>query len=100
APTGERFFQSAEGMNAYLREVSAYANGLGPALKLVLQNHTLVDTAHTVGLEVHPWTLRREELPEGITSFKELHRILAQSGIDGVFSDFPGESVTLFSVSS
>lgn len=102
APTGEQIFHSAEGMNAYLSNVATYANGLGPALKLVLkESHShhgspLIEAAHAAGLEVHPWTLRQEELPEGITSFTELHRILGQSGIDGVFSDFPGESVMLF----
>jgi len=42
------------------------------------------------GLVVHPCTFRRDELPEGIGSFRELLDIFVlQAGIDGLFTDFP-----------
>jgi glycerophosphoryl diester phosphodiesterase len=39
---------------------------------------------------VHPYTLRRDELPAGIASFTELLDIfIGLAGIDGLFTDFP-----------
>ena len=42
------------------------------------------------GLVVHPYTFRADQLPPGIGSFAELHRVFFVSlGVDGVFTDFP-----------
>jgi glycerophosphoryl diester phosphodiesterase len=50
----------------------------------------LVAQAQAQGLVVHPYTFRRDELPEGITSFSELLDVFVlQAGIDGLFTDFP-----------
>ena len=49
-----------------------------------------MELAHASGLLVHPYTLRRDELPKGINSFTELLDILIyQAGVDGLFTDFP-----------
>lgn len=42
------------------------------------------------GLMRHPYTLRKDQLPEGIKSFEELVHILKGVGIEAVFTDFPG----------
>ena len=46
--------------------------------------------AQARGLLVHPYTMRRDELPAGIETFTELLDIfIRQAGIDGLFTDFP-----------
>ncbi len=82
-----------------LEEVAAYANGIGPWLhQIYLGRDTagevllsdLVQTARDLGLLVHPYTFRRDELPAGVASFDELLDIFFRhAGVDGVFTDFP-----------
>jgi glycerophosphoryl diester phosphodiesterase len=50
----------------------------------------LVALAHRHHLLVHPYTLRSDELPGGISCLEELLDILVQDlGVDGIFTDFP-----------
>lgn len=82
---------------AGLREVSAVADGIGPWIPQVLQLAAgeppkptgLVEAAHALGLVVHPYTLRADELPPGVPDFAALVAALRAAGIDGAFSDFP-----------
>ena len=98
---------------AGLKAVAAYANGIGPDKKMVLprtvDGHlapatSLVADAHAAGLTVHPWTLRAENyfLPADFKSGADprAHGDVAaeacaflRAGVDGIFSDFPGEAV-------
>jgi len=83
---------------ALLGEIAGYANGIGPSLKLIWRGiradgrydlTNLVDEAHARGLEVHPYTFRVDELPDGCTDFDELLRLfISDLGIDGLFTDF------------
>ncbi len=42
-----------------------------------------------LGLEVHPYTFRRDELPEGFESFDALLKFfIGQVKVDGLFTDF------------
>lgn len=90
-----------------LAEIATYADVLGPHKHLVvpvgpdgaLASPTdLVRDAHAAGLEVHPWTVRAENvfLPPALRSSDEdaAHGDLAaevhalvEAGVDGVFSD-------------
>jgi glycerophosphoryl diester phosphodiesterase len=82
-----------------LSYIASYAQGIGPFLPHIYLGKTasgsaqlseLVDSAHAHGLQVHPYTFRRDELPEGIETFAELLDIfIHQAGIDGLFTDFP-----------
>ena len=82
-----------------LSYVASYAQGIGPFVPHIYLGKTasgdvqlseLVKLAHACGLLVHPYTLRRDELPEGIDNFAELLKILIhQAGVDGLFTDFP-----------
>lgn len=83
---------------AGLEEIAQYADGIGPWLPQVLRaagNRPLVPTeltaqAHHFGLLAHPYTLRRDELPAGVSTLDEVHRALfLDAGVDGAFSDFP-----------
>jgi glycerophosphoryl diester phosphodiesterase len=103
---------------AGLREISRYADGAGPnknwivprdASNRLLPPTNFIRDAHRAGLEVHPWTFRRENtfLPEDFRqgnpasplyqiAFGDLPAELAlfyTLGVDGVFSDNPDVAV-------
>lgn len=80
-----------------LKHFSTYANGIGPWYKLILseiidEKHTftsLVSDAHQLGLKVHPYTFRADQLAE-FSTFKEMMQtFLIEANVDGVFTDFP-----------
>lgn len=82
---------------AGLDELSKIVDGIGPSLGSVIGNDgqvtNLVREAHERKLAVHPYTVRADELPKGITSLDELHRLIfVEAGADGVFSDFPDKT--------
>jgi glycerophosphoryl diester phosphodiesterase len=84
---------------AGLEQVAGYASGIGPWIMQLCSGRTvsgepvlssLTSRAQALGLKVHPYTLRRDELPEGITTFEDLLDILINHlGVDGLFTDFP-----------
>ncbi len=96
-----------------LAEIARYADGLGPALDRVIprtddgglgEPTALVDDAHRVGLDVHPWTFRAENefLPTDLRSSGDpaewgdvfgLYEAFLATGVDGVFADHPDIAV-------
>ena len=43
-----------------------------------------------MGLEVHPYTFRADDLAPGFTSFREMMRWFVRGlNVDGLFTDFP-----------
>ena len=91
-----------------LATVATYADALGPAKGLVLDDGLaptpLVAEAHRAGLAVHAWTVRPENafLPPALRSGDDPAawgdlaaevRALAVSGVDGLFTDAPAETV-------
>ena len=88
-----------------LADIAAYADGIGVPLALVVDDAGaptgLVEAAHSAGLLVHGWTLRKENAfmpPRHRSSEVLLDRNgcyalfwdeLAATGIDGVFTDDP-----------
>ncbi|MDX2081137.1 MAG: glycerophosphodiester phosphodiesterase [Terrimicrobiaceae bacterium] len=80
---------------AGLDEIAKYADGIGPALSLVLERTSdgpvaspLAKNAHARGLIIHPYTLRRDALPDGWTE-RDVWEFLDAAKIDGIFTDFP-----------
>lgn len=94
-----------------LKEVSNYANGVGPWKVYIFKNTAMTETtsfitdAHKVGLKVHPYTFRPENnfLPETLKcssdttkaaercptgSIKEM-QLYFKAGVDGFFTDDP-----------
>lgn len=73
--------------------VAAYADAVGPAKQLV--DADFVAGAHAAGLEVHPFTFRREPqfLLEGCGDWRAEYELMAGFGVDGVFSDNPDLAV-------
>lgn len=91
---------------AALGRIADRADGIGAEVPLILRadgaSTGLVEAAHRAGLQVHAWTLRKENafLPPALRRGKEpaaagdydaLWRLLAQAGVDGVFTDNPRE---------
>jgi glycerophosphoryl diester phosphodiesterase len=96
-----------------LKAIGSYADGVGPEKSYVVPTDgtvllpptAFVADAHAAGLKVHPWTVRREnyflpkaqrssETPQAPGDVQALLAALFKAGVDGVFSDFPGEAVT------
>ena len=87
---------------AGLESVAQYADGIGPRIAHVVQDNAggrmvateLVRRAHELGLEVHPYTLRADELPEFASTFEDAcKQLLREAGVDGLFTDHPDQAV-------
>ena len=81
-----------------LRELKLLVDGIGPPLGEVVQGESretrritpLVGHAHVLGLEVHPYTARADDLPKWAETYADLMQVLTEVGVDGIFTDFPG----------
>lgn len=81
-----------------LPEIATYANGIGPSIQLIYRGKgsageprltDLVRQAQDLGLAVHPYTFRADDLPDGIESFQELLDLfIVQLEVDGLITDF------------
>ncbi len=73
--------------------IARYAQAIGPAKRLVTGE--LVAAAHAAGLEVHPYTFRRERrfLPDDAPDLASELRRYYELGVDGVFTDNPDVAV-------
>lgn len=94
-----------------LEELATYVDGIGPWLGYVLDPQTMAQTslvadAQSLGLKVHPWTLRKENgfLPESLQNeggpsadgkWRMLWTAALASGADGFFTDNVKEFVAL-----
>jgi glycerophosphoryl diester phosphodiesterase len=85
-----------------LARVARYADGIGPSIGQLAENRDgkivlrtdIIRAAHRLGLEVHPYTLRVDQLPAGMTRPERLMDILFGGlSVDGVFTDFPDVAV-------
>ncbi len=95
-----------------IKAIAAFAEGLGPEWPMVVPivdgglgpATALVANAHAAGLAVHPWTvraenaflppkLRRGTAPADHGDVDAVYKALFASGVDGLFSDFPGLAV-------
>lgn len=88
---------NADGM----RRLAIYVDGIGPSAFLLIAPEStasdiratrLVEFAHAAGLQVHPYTFRRErnQMPPFAKDFEDfLDIFFNRIGVDGVFTDFP-----------
>lgn len=89
---------------AGLAEIASYADAVGAELGLILDQQgratSLPVDASEAGLEIHAWTLRKENAflparlqigsdPASPGCFTELLELLLSAGVDGVFTDDP-----------
>jgi len=86
-----------------LADIKKYSDGVGPWINKVVidrgrgkaEEYTdFIKLAHQSGLEVHPYTFRKDSLPSYVNSLDELFDIfINRLGADGVFTDFPDMGV-------
>lgn len=83
--------------DAGLAELSKIVDGIGPPVSSIVSGTKITDLtarAHAHGLLVHPYTLRVDELPKGITTPQQLMRLLFdEAQVDALFTDFPDVTV-------
>ena len=85
-----------------LEKIKTYAVGIGPWIPQVFRGlkkgrplwTPVVALAREVGLKVHAYTFRKEELPVGIDKFEDLLAyFIKDAAVDGIFTDFPREAI-------
>ncbi|MEC7643357.1 glycerophosphodiester phosphodiesterase [Idiomarina sp.] len=87
-----RTYAGLESLTSYVDHVGLW---LGHVLKEVKDGQPVwsdvLENAEKVGLKVHVYTLRADQLPQGVESLKQLRGWLKEAGVQGVFSDFPDQ---------
>ena len=88
-----------------LAEIAEYANGIGPWIMHLYKyddqtgqktSTGLVAAAHKLGLAVHPYTFRADQLAPGFSSMAEMVSwFLREEDIDGLFTDFPDKAIAV-----
>ncbi len=86
-----------------MQQIAQYADGIGPDYHmLVAQDSTpgnvkltaMVKEAHASHLQVHPFTVRADQLPAYASDVNQLYEVLyRQADVDGLFTDFPDKAV-------
>jgi glycerophosphoryl diester phosphodiesterase len=78
--------------------IAQYAEGVGPAIPALVEvtdsgevkSSGFVEAAHKAGLQIHPYTIRADQLPAWAKNIENLHEVLfEQLKVDGAFTDFP-----------
>lgn len=81
-----------------LAEVAKVADGIGPELNQIATGKTPADRkltpfsrqARALGLAIHPYTARHDDLPPWAATADDLYAVLfREAKVDGVFTDFP-----------
>jgi glycerophosphoryl diester phosphodiesterase len=80
--------ETSESIRASLAEASTYAVGIGPSQSDV--DAALVEAAHALCLDVHPYT---------VNEVADMERLIAL-GVDGMFTNFPDRLETLLGKSA
>ncbi len=86
-----------------MAQIAQYADGIGPDYHMLVAEGSkpgavkltaMVKEAHASHLQVHPYTVRADQLPEYATNVNQLYDVLYnQAGVDGLFTDFPDKAV-------
>jgi glycerophosphoryl diester phosphodiesterase len=72
-----------------VRQVAAWATGLGPNKMIIAAQPALVKWAHAAGLTVTPWTFRSSNTGTFASVSEEMAKYLYDYGVDAVFTDNP-----------
>ena len=89
SPTDYNFLKTPAG----LQEIAKVAQGIGPWIPQLVDLKTMQPTAfvkqaHNLGLQVHPYTFRKDALPDNIDTQKTLQLLFKELKVDGLFTDF------------
>jgi glycerophosphoryl diester phosphodiesterase len=94
---GKLVFLAGSKIKIDLAELAKVVDGIGPSIGAIVAGTQVTDLAsqaHALGLEVHPYTLRVDDLPKGIATPEELMRLLFEEAkVDALFTDFPDVTV-------
>lgn len=72
-----------------LRQIAAWATGLGPNKAIVAARPDIVKWAHEAGLTVTPWTFRSSNTGAFPSVGDEMATFLYEYGVDALFTDNP-----------
>lgn len=72
-----------------LKRVAEFAEGIGPAKSLVMDNPESVAWAHDLGLTVAAWTFRADEPGPFVNVTEEMAHFLYTLGVDALFTNNP-----------
>lgn len=87
-----------------LKAIASYAVGIGPPLTRLIEGpdtqgkiaaSQMLKTARELSLEVHPFTFRREGLPQGLNLEDLLKAFMGPLAIEGVFTDNPDLAISV-----
>ena len=87
-----------------MEKIAQYADGIGPDYHMLIADsptnghiiiNGMVKEAHEHHLEVHPFTVRADQLPPYAKDVNELYDALyRQADVDGLFTDFPDKAIS------
>jgi glycerophosphoryl diester phosphodiesterase len=89
SPTNYDFLKTQAG----LTEIAKVAQGIGPWIPQLVDLTTMqltgyAEQAHSAGLLVHPYTFRKDALPDNVGTEQALNLLFSRLKVDGVFTDF------------
>ena len=89
SPTDYDFLKTPLGLEA----IANVAQGIGPWIPQLIDLKTMQPTAfvkqaHIAGLQVHPYTFRKDALPDNINQKQTLNMLFNDLQVDGLFTDF------------
>ena len=86
-----------------MEAIAQYADAIGPDYHMLVDKdsrpgnvavNSVTTDAHSAGLVVHPYTIRRDQLPDWANNVDEVYDVvLRRAGVDGTFTDFPDLAV-------
>ena len=86
-----------------LQQIAEYADGIGIAFARLIETDTggkprqseLFGRARGLGLEIHPYTLRRESMPNDIKLESMLDFLIHELKVEAVFTDHPDVALSV-----
>jgi glycerophosphoryl diester phosphodiesterase len=84
-------FGSGDSSAARLKEIKAFADGIGPNKAVVLARPEMVKDAHALGMSVTVWTFRSGQTGKFATVKDEMKHFLTDLKVDAVFTDNPDQ---------
>jgi glycerophosphoryl diester phosphodiesterase len=89
SPTDYDVLKTSQGLAA----IAKVAQGIGPWIPQLVDLKTMEPTgyakqAHIAGLQVHPYTFRKDALPDNVDIQQTLQLLFNDLKVDGLFTDF------------
>ncbi len=93
---------------AALRDIAGYADGIGPPFDRLIERGAdgqveaaeMFRVARGLGLEIHPFTFRRESMPEGVALEDMLRLFIHELKVEALFTDHTDVAVRVRSFGS